>query len=493
MNSIVLKIFLSIVCSFGIGIQASGNLLVTAQTKEESKTDENQPPQGSKSSGEGFKIKTEVNLATADVTVIGTPASELRAEDFIVFDNDVAQKASYFSRDRLPIAIAILIDKSDSTKPYVPVLQVAGITALRRLKPEDQVALFAFDTSHELLSGLTEDRLRIADRIGQIKFGGGTNIYDPLFEAASYLKKNAPQRRRAIILISDNGHHVYGLHDEKQCHRELLETATALYNIRIPATFEDPGIRELAEETGGDVMGVDGMGSLKEALEAVIVQLRMQYTIGFNPSNPGKPGSFHKLKVQFANKECCPVCQLSVRGGYYAGVASQLPSKEKTGAKPQRTDPQTDELLVQRSIQIAGTSYLDLNEIPFEVSTKEQTDAKGQPQLQVDFKLNAEDVDLSQAEGSRVCKITAAIFSADEKGNGLGSSWLRIEKPLKEEDYRQVMKTGIAFSTQVPLKANSRILRIVVYDVRSDKLSAKLVNLHDTTEKKTCPIGSPDV
>jgi Ca-activated chloride channel homolog len=416
--------------------------------------------------------------------VVGTPASELHAEDFIVFDNGVAQKASYFSRDQLPIAIAILIDKSSSTAPYLPILQVAGITALRRLKPEDQVALFAFDTGFELLSDLTEDRLRIADKIGRLKFGGGTNIYDPLYEAANYLKKNAPQRRRAIILISDNGHHVYGLHDEKQCRVEFLETATALYNIRIPASFEAPGIRELAEETGGDVMGVEGMGSLKEALENVIVQLRMQYTIGFDPSNPGKPGSFHKLNVQFANNECCPECQLSVRGGYYAGVAAPLLSKAKAGAKPQRTDPKTDELLVQRSILIAGTTYLELNQIPFEVSTNEQTDSKGQLQLQMDFKIDPEEVDLSKAEGSRACKITVAIFSADEKGNGLGSTWLRIEKPLKEEDYRKIMKTGIVFSTQVPLKANNQILKIVVYDVRSDKLSSKLIKLRDTIGKK---------
>jgi VWFA-related protein len=481
----VLRILLSIICSFLIGIQASGNLPVTAQTKEESKTDENREPRSSQGSGEGFKISTEVNLATADVTVVGAPASELRAEDFIVFDNGVAQKVSYFSRDQLPIAIAMLIDKSDSTKPYLPVLQVAGLTALRRLKREDQVALLAFDTNYELLSSLTDDRLRIAEKIGQLKFGGGTNIFDPLYEAASYLKKNAPQRRRAIILISDNGHHVDGIHDEKQCRVELLETATALYNIRIPASYEAPGIRELAEETGGDVMGVDGMGSLKEALENVIVQLRMQYTLGFDPSDPGKPGSFHKLNVQFANKERCPECQLSVRGGYYAGVAATLPLKEKAAAKAQRTDPKTDELLVQRSILIAGTTYLDLNEIPFEVSTNEQTDSKGQPQLQVDLKINPVDVDLSRAEGLRACKVIAAIFSADENGNGLGSSWLQIDQPLREEDYRQVMKNGIVFSTRVPLKVNNQILRIVVYDVRSDKLSSRFVKLRNTIEKKT--------
>jgi Ca-activated chloride channel homolog len=481
---IVLRILLSIVCLFLIVIQISGNLPATAQTKEKSKTDENPQQPGSQSSGEGITFKTEVNLATADVTVIGTPASELTAKDFNVFDNDVAQKVSYFSRDQLPIAIAILIDKSESTRPYLPVLQVAGITALRRLKPEDQVALVAFDTNYALLSNLTENRLQIAEMIGQLTFGGGTDIYDPLFEAASYLKKNAPQRRRAIILISDNGHHVDGKHDRKQCRVELLETATALYNLKIPSSFEDPGIRDLAEETGGDVTAVEGAGSLKEALENMIVQLRMQYTLGFNPTNPGKAGSFHKLNVQFANKECCPDCQLSVRGGYYAGATATLPLKPKTGAKPQQTDPKTDELLIQRSILIAGTTYLDLNEIPFEVKASKQTDPQGQSLLQMDLKIDAEEVELSKAEGSRACKIIVAVFSADENGNALDSGSWRIEKSLNEEDYRKMMDTGIPFSLKVNLKPKTQMLRIVVYDERSDKLSSKRMMISNTPGKK---------
>jgi VWFA-related protein len=484
-NQLTSRILLVIVCSFLIGIQSSGNLPVVAQTKEKPKTDE-QP--GSQGSGGGYQIISEVNLATADVAVVGTPAAELSAEDFIVYDNDVAQKISYFSRDQLPVAIVILIDKSASIHPYLPVLQLAGITALRRLKPEDQVALVAFDNGFEKLSDLTEDRLQIAEKIGKIKVGNpATNIYDPLFESAAYLKINAPQRRHAIILISDNGHNLYGSHDAKHCRTELLETATTLYNLRIPSNFDDSDIQKLVEETGGDEIGVDGQATLKEGLESLITQFRMQYTIGFNPPKEGdKKGSpvFHKLFVKFANKECCPDCQLMVRGGYYSGgPPNPLPLKYKP--KPQQpSDQKIDDVLVQRSILIAGTTFLDLNEIPFELSMNKQTEPDGQQQILMDFKIDAEQIEFSKAGGLRSCKMRVAIFSADEKGNGLDSKWLGIEKTVKEEDYEKVLENGIPFSTKVPIKANVDILRIVVYDVKTDRLSSRLFRLGNPTPKK---------
>jgi VWFA-related protein len=486
-NRMVFIVLLSIVCSSPIGIQASDNLPVKAKIKAESKSDENRQPQGSQGYPEGFTVKTEVDLVTADVTVLGTPGSELQADDFILFDNDVSQKIRYFSRDQLPLAIAILIDRSGSVTPYLTVLQIAGITALRRLKPEDQVALFAFDLRCEKLCDLTEDRLRIAEKIGEIRGGGGTNIYDSLFEAANYLKKKAPRRRHAIILISDNISRPY-YYDARQCLVALLETGTTLYNIVLPSRMVNMDIQRLAGDTGGDVINVMGQESLKEALENAIVQLRMQYTLGFHPSDLGKPGSYHKLRVRFANKEGCPDCRLLVRGGYYAGVAAPLPLKEAASAIPRHSDQETDDLLVRRSMLIAGTAYLELDEIPFKVSIKEQTDSRDLPQIQLELKIDPEEVELSETGGAHACNIVVAIFYADGNGNGLGSDWWRIENRLNEHDYRQVMKTGIPFSIKVPFKVDNQILKIVVYDVRSDRLSSKLVKLG----KKPPPTSSDE-
>ena len=83
------------------------------------------------------KIKVDVALVTTEVTVLGAAALDLRAEDFVVYDNGVAQQVTHFSRDKLPLAVALLMDRSSSIKPYLSVLQRAAVSALGQLRAEE--------------------------------------------------------------------------------------------------------------------------------------------------------------------------------------------------------------------------------------------------------------------------------------------------------------------------------------------------------------------
>jgi hypothetical protein len=93
----------------------------------------------------------------------------------------------------------------------------------------------------------------------------------------------------------------------------------------------------------------------------------------------------------------------------------------------------------------------------------------------VDLSIDPKGIDLSSAEDPHACKIIVAIFYAHANGTGLGSGWWQIEQRFNQEEYLRIMKTGIVFSTEVPLKAKDQILRIVLYDVRSDKLSSRIL------------------
>jgi hypothetical protein len=48
---------------------------------------------------------------------------------------------------------------------------------------------------------------------------------------------------------------------------------------------------------------------------------------------------------------------------------------------------------------------------------------------------------------------------------------------LREETYQQYLQSGIPFSIMVPLQARRQILKIVVYDTRSDKVGSKLLKV----------------
>jgi len=186
------------------GILTAGAVPAAEKKGDQSDSLENQHKESPKTKTDSFKFSVDVNLVTTDVTVIGKPLSELRAEDFHIYDNKVFQEVTFFSFDQLPIAVAILIDQSGSVAPYFPLLQISSILALKNLKPEDQVALFAFSTNCDQVVELTTDRLLIANKISKLNIEGGTEIFNALYKTARYLLKNAPDRRRAIIMVSDN-------------------------------------------------------------------------------------------------------------------------------------------------------------------------------------------------------------------------------------------------------------------------------------------------
>jgi hypothetical protein len=75
--------------------------------------------------------------------VIGKDVPQLSVEDFIALDIGVEQEVSLFSRNQLPLAVALLIDTSWTVQNYLPLIQIAAGAFLRNLDPEDQVALFS--------------------------------------------------------------------------------------------------------------------------------------------------------------------------------------------------------------------------------------------------------------------------------------------------------------------------------------------------------------
>src|SRR5271170_2250726 len=141
-------------------------------------------------------VRVAVNLVLMDATVktkSGQIMGDLKKEDFEIREDGVAQKIEIFSRDELPLNVALVLDLSDSIGPFLGPLRDAATTALAALKPEDEVALFTFSTEAELRVPFTSDKREIARQFNTFHAGGATNINDGIFVAAKYLL-NAPPK-----------------------------------------------------------------------------------------------------------------------------------------------------------------------------------------------------------------------------------------------------------------------------------------------------------
>src|ERR1700686_578581 len=125
-----------------------------------------QIPVHAQDQGQGT-IRVDVNLVLVDATVKtkdGQIMSNLKKDDFEVREDGAAQKVEIFSRDELPVNVALVLDLSDSIGPFLVPLRDAAKIALAALKPDDEVSLFTFATEAEMREPLTKDKNKIADR-----------------------------------------------------------------------------------------------------------------------------------------------------------------------------------------------------------------------------------------------------------------------------------------------------------------------------------------
>lgn len=260
-------------------------------------------------------IHVDVNLVLLDATVktkAGQILGDLKQDSFELREDGVPQKIEIFSRDELPLNVALVLDLSDSIGPFLEPLRQAALTALSALKPEDEVALFTFSTEAELKVPFTTDKTEIAKQIGDFHVGGATNINDGIFVAAKYLLNTPPKGRRVVILISDDVGTSAGGQGTHDIVTECIASDAVLYNLKIPgynpagtlfAASMVPGlvnIHKVMDQTGGEIFDVQDVAHLDQAFGALIKRIKTRYTLGYYTKATAAEGKPHKLDVRLA-------------------------------------------------------------------------------------------------------------------------------------------------------------------------------------------------
>lgn len=261
-------------------------------------------------------MRVAVNLVMIDATVktkTGQIMGDLKKDNFQLSEDGVPQNIQVFSRDELPLNVALVLDLSDSIGPFLGPLRDAANTALSSLKPEDEVALFTFSTEAELRVPFTTDKAQIAQQINAFKVGGATNINDGIFVPAKYLLTAPNKGRRVIILISDDVATYSGGQGTRDIVTELIASDAVLYNLKIPG-YNPPGtmlhaamekglvdIRKVMEQTGGEVFDVKDVAHLDEVFRALIERIKTRYTLGYYTKASAAEGKPHKLDLRLSS------------------------------------------------------------------------------------------------------------------------------------------------------------------------------------------------
>ncbi len=299
------------------------NLAATAVCQEKS------------ASNEVITINSDLVLVDAEVIDKKTRRriGNLKREDFVLYDDGVKQNITYFSQDKLPLSIVLLLDLSDSVKPIIEQISNGALDALQHLKPEDEVALMASADKVELVQDFTRDRQLMSGKIAGVgktaDVGQGTWLNEAVYKAARQMPNASnPASRRVIIVVTDNIAFSPKGEEGKKTFTELFETGSVVSGLIVRGGFGKAinilflgqlhGLNPYAQRTGGEIMNADKK-EVETKLAELFDHLRSRYSFGYRPSSAIVPGAFHHLEVKLLAPAALQKNRPTVRvkEGYY--------------------------------------------------------------------------------------------------------------------------------------------------------------------------------
>lgn len=161
---------------------------------------------------DGEVIKVDSRLVVVPVSVLdasGQPILGLTAKDFrLMEENRLQEIAEVSTAEKVPLEIVLLFDISSSTDAMFEFEQETAAQFLKNvMRPEDRATIFTLGSEPRLiLSRETAEKSAVAIKnINPTKTQEFTAFYDSVYVAADYLRKNAPQGRRKVIVVISDG------------------------------------------------------------------------------------------------------------------------------------------------------------------------------------------------------------------------------------------------------------------------------------------------
>jgi VWFA-related protein len=283
---------------------------------------------------------------------------DLEKGDFKVFDDKSPQEIRYFSKQTdLPLRIGMLLDTSNSIRDRIKFEQDASVSflfsVLRRNK--DEAFVMTFDDEPQVIQPFTGNTGALRDQIMKTRAGGGTAIYDAVYEACVKELSHPPRPpgdqpdivRRVMILISD-GEDNLSTHTRTEAIEMAQRTSVVIYTIststqwvsleetdrnkvgdrKYHLTDGDQILQGLAEETGGRSFFPYHVDDLDQSFQDIGDELRSQYSIAYLPTNYVMDGRYHKIRIEVPEHKGF---QVRARRGYFARATANIPITPKPG------------------------------------------------------------------------------------------------------------------------------------------------------------------
>jgi VWFA-related protein len=276
-------------------------------------------------------FRSSVDVVTIQASVRdarGRVVQGLSRLDFEVRDNGQLRPIIQFRSDRQsPVTLAILVDMSGSMgiEPKIAMARQAYQSVLSQLLPNDEAALFTFNSSLHERRSFTHDISRLRDGLSDFEAFGATSLYDATAAAARRLADRTGTHRAMVVLTDGT---------DTSSSLTAAEVSRLAGSIDVPVYIvatvpsvdqrvmmeaaarggqsDTADLRDLAEWTGGRLQFASTLTETVIVAAGIVGELRQQYVLAIEAvADP----EWRRLHLRVKN----PSATVKARSGYFGG------------------------------------------------------------------------------------------------------------------------------------------------------------------------------
>lgn len=266
----------------------------------------------------------EVNVLFIAMDKHGKFVRDLKEADFNVLDDHKPPQSivRFTQQTDLPLQLGLLIDTSGSVHGRFEFEQDAAAGFLQHtIRPHyDHAFVMGFNTRSSVAQEYTDNVALLDTGIHHLEDGGGTALYDAIYNACkTHMMNDDSDRpvRRALIVVSDGNDNQsdvtrsQAIYMAQRAQVIIYAISTNDSGLILPG---DKALQQIAYATGGRAFFPDKMKNIKSSFAAIEDELRSQYAISYHPADFDADGRYRSIQITALKKNL----QVRARSGYFA-------------------------------------------------------------------------------------------------------------------------------------------------------------------------------
>lgn len=285
---------------------------------------------------EDITLRVDVPLVTLDVGVLTKNnyfVPNLKKENFRILEDGVPQKIDTFTTKEAPITAVLLVEFANTHWAFMYDALNASYTFASMLKPEDWIAVVAYDMRSMILADFSQDKRQVYDALARLRVPGfsETNLFDALYDTLDRLE--AIEGRKYVVLISSGRDTFSRLRLDQILKKVEATKNTTIYavgtgkalleyadmrgmrpELRLEYLQAENQLRTFTKKTGGRAYFPRFQTELPGIFGDIANAIRNQYSLSYRPSNTTQDGKVRNVKIELVAPDGGPLKIVNEKG-----------------------------------------------------------------------------------------------------------------------------------------------------------------------------------